>query len=125
MLEWIAWDSFEFGKVSRLSRYVFPDPYAFHARSYYPLLRCDLCSSSDHNANSCPYYACYAQPDLVSPRDSTVVILTLLDSSLPFAQCTGFNGGEPFRCAAGLSGVSACLEWEDTLIWRIIKWTLL
>jgi len=35
LLKWIAWDSFEFEKASRVSRYSFPDPCALHARSYY------------------------------------------------------------------------------------------
>jgi len=34
LLEWIAWDSFEFEKASRISRYSFSDPCAFYARSY-------------------------------------------------------------------------------------------
>ena len=57
LLEWVAWDSFEFDKASCVSGYSFPDPCAFYARSYYALLWCDMCNSSNHNANSCAYYA--------------------------------------------------------------------
>ena len=35
LLEWIAWDSFEFEKTSCVSRYSFFDPCVFCARSYY------------------------------------------------------------------------------------------
>jgi len=35
LLEWVAWDSFEFEKASHLSGYSFPDPCAFFARLYY------------------------------------------------------------------------------------------
>ena len=34
-LEWIAWDSFEFEKASRLYGYSFHNPCAIYARSYY------------------------------------------------------------------------------------------
>jgi len=37
LLEWIAWDSFEVEKASRVSKYLFSDPRAFYARSYYAL----------------------------------------------------------------------------------------
>ena len=57
LLGWIAWESFEFEKASRVFGYSFPDPCAFYVRSYYVRLRCDMCNSSNHNANSCPYYA--------------------------------------------------------------------
>ena len=67
LLEWITWDSFEFEKASRVSRYSFPDPCAFHARSYYAPFWCDSCNSLDHETNLCPYYSCYAQADFVSP----------------------------------------------------------
>jgi len=56
-LEWIAWDSFEFEKASRISRYSCFDPCAFYSRSYYASFWPDLCKSSDHHINSCPYYA--------------------------------------------------------------------
>jgi len=71
LLEWIAWDSFEFEKANCVFGYSFPDPCAFYARPYYASLWCDICNSSYHNAKSCPYYACYVQPDFASPRDST------------------------------------------------------
>jgi len=57
LLERIAWDSFEFEKASRLYGYSFPNPCAFYARSYYDPFWCDMCNFSNHNANSCPYYA--------------------------------------------------------------------
>jgi len=60
LLEWIAWDSFEFEKTSRVSRYSFFDPCAFYVRSYYAPFWCDFCNSSDHDMNSCPYHACDA-----------------------------------------------------------------
>ena len=85
LLELIAWDSFEFEKASRVSRYSFPDPCAFHYRSYYAFFLYDLCNSSDHATSSCPYYACYDQFDFVSPWDDTEVVLTLHDSSFSLA----------------------------------------
>jgi len=114
LLEWIAWDSFEFENASRIYGYSFHDPCVFYARSYYAPLWCVMCSSSDHNITSCPYYACFYQPDFASPKDNTDVVLTLPDSSLPLAQCTGFEGGEPFGYATRFSGISAYLESEET-----------
>jgi len=38
LLEWVAWDSFEVEKASRFCGYLFHDPCAFYARSYYALL---------------------------------------------------------------------------------------
>ena len=35
LLEWIVWDSFEFEKASRVSKYSFPDPFALYGRSCY------------------------------------------------------------------------------------------
>ena len=35
LLEWIAWDSFEFEKASCVCGHSFLDPGAFYARSYY------------------------------------------------------------------------------------------
>jgi len=67
LLEWITWDSIEFEKVSRVSRYSFFDPCVFYARFYYAPFWCELCKSSDHETNLCPYYAYYAQPDFASP----------------------------------------------------------
>ena len=63
LLEWVAWDSFEFEKASCVSGYSFPNPCAFYARSCYAPLWCDLCNTSAHNASSCPSYACYALSD--------------------------------------------------------------
>ena len=60
LLKWIAWNSFEFDKASRVSRYSFPDPCVFSSRSYYAPFWCDFCNSSNYDINSCPYYACYA-----------------------------------------------------------------
>ena len=76
LLEWITWDSFDFEKASCISRYSFPDPCAFYCRSYYAPFWCDLCSSFDHDINSCPYYAYYDQFnfdrfDLTSLWDNT------------------------------------------------------
>lgn len=80
LLKLIAWDSFEFEKASRVSRYSFPNPCAFYAPFWY-----DFCNASDHNINSCPSYACNGQPDFVSPWDNTNVVLTLPDSPFPLA----------------------------------------
>jgi len=67
LLEWVAWDSFECEKASHVFGYSFPDPCAFYSRFYYAPFWCDLCNFSDHSTNSCPYYACYAQPDFALP----------------------------------------------------------
>jgi len=40
----------------------------------------------------------------------------LLDSSLPLAQCTGFEGGAPFGYAARFSGENPCEESKDTFV---------
>ena len=53
LLQWIAWDSFEFEKASGVPGYSFSNPCAFYARSYYALLWCDLCNSSDPNITLC------------------------------------------------------------------------
>jgi len=98
LLEWIAWDSFEFEKTSRVYDYSFHDPYAFYARSYYALFWCDVCNSSDHSVGSCPYYACYAYSD----------------SSLPLAQCKGLEVGESLRLVARFGMNNACRGLEDT-----------
>jgi len=107
LLEWVAWDLFEFKKVSRVSGYSFHDPCAFYARSYYAPLWCDMCSSSDHNANSCPYSAYYAHPD----------------SSLPLAQCTGLEVGEPFRLVArlGMNNAYCGLETPFEEVHHLVK----
>ena len=115
MLEWIAWDSFEFEKASRVSRYSFLDPYAFYSRSYYAPFWYDLCNSSDYAINSCPYYACYAQPDFVSHKDNTDVVINLPDSSFPLAQCTWLEINKPFRVIARFNVVCACFKSKDTL----------
>jgi len=85
LLEWIAWDSFEFEKASHVSRLSFPDPYAFYARLYYAPSWCDLCNASNHDINSYPYYACYAQHEFALPIDNIDVVLTLHDSSFSLA----------------------------------------
>ena len=83
LLELIAWDSFEFKKASRISRYLFSDPCAFYTRSYYVPFWFGLCNSSDYEINLCPYHACYVQPDFASPSDNTNIVLNLLDSFFP------------------------------------------
>ena len=103
---------FEFEKASRVLEYSILDRYAFYARLYYAPFWCDMCNSSNHNANSYPYYVCCAQHDFASPRFNTNVVLTLPDSSLPLAQCMGFKVGKPFGYVARLNGASACLEFE-------------
>jgi len=80
----------------------FLDPCAFYDRSYYAFFRCDMCNSFDHDINSRPYYACYAQPKSSSPKDNIDVALTLPDSSFPLAQCTTLEVGEPFSLLLGL-----------------------
>jgi len=85
LLEWIAWDSFEFEKATIISKCSFPNPCAFYSRSYYAPFWCDLCNSSDHATNLCPCYACYTQPYVASPIDNTEVVLTLNDSSFSLA----------------------------------------
>ena len=44
-----------------------------------------MCNSSDHETNSCPYYACYAQLDFTSPRDNTDIVLISPNLSFPLA----------------------------------------
>jgi len=56
----------------------------------------NLSNYYDHETNSYPYYACYAQLDFASPWDNTDVVMTLHNSSLPLTQCTGLEAGEPF-----------------------------
>jgi len=112
LLEWIAWDSFEFEEASCIPRYSFSDPSAFYARSYYAPLRHDLCNSSDHDINLCPYYVSYAQPNFASSWGNTDVVLTLFDTSLLLAQCTRLKMGEPFEVVARFSVVDAILNWK-------------
>jgi len=59
LLEWVAWDSFEFEKASCVYGFLFHDPCAFYVISYYAPLWCVMCNSSTHDVSSCPYYACY------------------------------------------------------------------
>jgi len=113
LLEWIAWDSFEFEKGSRVSKYSFYDPCLFYSRSYYAPFWCDFYNSSDHETNSGPYYACYDQSSFVSPWVNADFVLTLHDSSHPLAQCTELKVGEPFAIIAKPSVVDVCFESED------------
>ena len=55
LLEWIAWNSFEFEIASPVSRYSFSDPCALYARSYYAHLCYELCNSSNHETKSRRY----------------------------------------------------------------------
>jgi len=107
LLEWFAWDSFEFEKAICVSRYSFPDPYAFYSRSCYALFWCELYNSSDHDTNSYLYYPCYVQLDFASPKDNTDVVLTSRNSSFPLAQCTWLKVGELFREVARFSVTDA------------------
>jgi len=104
--EWVAWDSFEFDKASRIYGYSFPNPHAFYAKSYYAPLWCDMCNSFAHNVSSYPYYACY----------------TSSDSSLPLTQCMRLEVGEPFGLGASfgmnnaLGGLETPFEEMHTLV---------
>jgi len=71
LLEWIAWDSFEFEKASLICRYSISIHCTFYYRSYYAPFWCNLCSYSDHATNSCPHYVCYTQPYFASPTTKT------------------------------------------------------
>ena len=115
MLKWIGWDSFEFEKASRISKYSFPNPCEFYSRCYYAPFWCDLCNSSDHATNSCLYYACYAQHCLASPWDNTVVVISLHDSSFPLVQCIGLEAGELFKVVSRFDVAVACFKSEDIL----------
>ena len=55
-----------------------------------------MCNSSDHNANSCPYYVYYAHPN----------------SSLPLAQCMELEVGEPFGLVANFDMNNTCCGLE-------------
>jgi len=68
---------------------------------------------SDHDINSYPYYACYAQPDFASPRDNTDVVQLISDLSFPLAKCTGLGKGDPFRFDARFDVSDACFKSED------------
>jgi len=78
-----------------------------------PLFWYDLCNSSNHTTSSCPYYACYAQPDFVSPWDNTDVILCLPDSSFPLALCMGLEPCDPFGFDSRIDFADTCFESED------------
>ena len=67
LLEWVAWDSFEFEKASCVYGNSFHDPCAFYARSYYAPFWCDMCNSFAHTVSSCPYYAYCAPSDSFLP----------------------------------------------------------
>jgi len=64
-----------------------------------PPFCCGLCGSSDHNIVTCPFYACYANPD----------------SSFPLAQCMGFEVGDPFGLIAKFDVGHSYCALEDTL----------
>jgi len=115
LLEWIAWDLYEFPKATIISKYLISDPCTFYTRSYYAPFWCGLCNSFGYDINSCPYYACYAQPDFVSSWDNADVVLTLLDSTFPLAQCTGLDVGDSFVVDARFSVLNACCESENIL----------
>ena len=53
LLDWNAWDLFEFERACHIYGYSFHNPCAFYARSYYAPLWCDTCNSSDRNITSC------------------------------------------------------------------------
>ena len=96
LLEWIAWDSFEFEKASCISGYLFHVPCAFYAKSYCAPLWCDMCNSSAHNVSSCPYYA----------------YCTHFDLSLPLTQCMRLEVGERFGLGASFDMSNALCGLE-------------
>ena len=98
LLEWVAWDSFDFEKASCVSGYLFHDPCAFYARLYCAPFWCDMCNSSTHNVSSCPYYAYCAHSD----------------SSLPLTQSMRLEVGKSFGLGASFSMNNALCELEDT-----------
>ena len=73
LLEWIAWDSFNFEKASRV-RYSFFDPCAFYCRSYYAPFWCDLCNFSDHDTSLCPIM--HAMISLTLYHPGTILMLS-------------------------------------------------
>jgi len=89
-------------------------PLCIYARSYYAPFWFKMCSYSSYNINSCPFCSCYTQSKFDSPGDTTDVILTLLDSSFLFAQCTGLDVGESFGLVIGFDVVDTCCESKDT-----------
>ena len=60
--------SFEFEKATIISKYSFLDPCTFYSRSYYAPFWCDLCNSSYHTTNSCPYLDVMRNLTLYHPR---------------------------------------------------------
>jgi len=74
---------------------------------------CDLCNSSYDATSSCPYYACYDQFDFILSWDNTNVVLSVLGSSLPLAQCTELEEGDPFGFDGRFDVVDTCFELED------------
>ena len=77
--------------------------------------RCDLCNSSGHETNLCPYYACYTQPYFASPIDNIDVVLSSPDSSFPLTQCMGLEVGKPFGFDARFDVADASFRSEDIL----------
>ena len=61
-------------------------------------------------------YACYAQPDLASPKDNTDVVMTLPNSSFPLAQCMGLEVSERFGLLLGLVSLMHVLSQKILLI---------
>ena len=72
-LEWVVRDIYEFEKITCALEMSFLNPRAFHASSFYKEMfvtscvprtnilecvppTCDLCSTSDHNSDSCSHY---------------------------------------------------------------------
>ena len=101
LLQWIAWDSFEFEKGSRVFIYSFPYPSTFYSRSYYAPFAVICIVLLNMKLICVLYYACYTQPSFVLPWDT-------LD------QCTGLEVDEPFRIVAKFSIADASFETEDT-----------
>ena len=98
LLEWVAWDSFEFKKASCVSGYSFHKPCAFYSGSYYAPFWFHMCNSSVHNVSLCSYYVYYAHSD----------------SSLPLTQNMMLEVGEHFGLGASLGMKNALLGLEDT-----------
>jgi len=97
LLEWVAWDSFEFEKASCVYGYSFHDLCAFYTKSYYISLWCDMCNYSVHNVSSCPIAYCAHS-----------------HSSLPFTQSMRLAVGESFGLAASFGVNNALYGLEDT-----------
>ena len=56
------------------------------------------------------------QPDFVSPKDNSDIVISLHDSSFPLAQCTGLGEGDPFGFDARFDFADACLSHKIFLI---------